>query len=374
MALKLFILVCAFAHIYNAAAWINMSDRLKDLVVHFNSIRKDHGKNWLVRSAYKDKDWSYYTRFDEYSDTQVLGTEKTKWLTKDCGEGYLCFESVEYKNGGMPYRNRFLRASYPKKSNWKLVMLKEEYSPEKDEDYHYQHKVECETEEMTKCRISSRRSGFENDFWCMQYIDNLAPPPPHEKKGPDGYYVHYCSQEDLRYWRILAPSPNDQFVQIYNGTNEGHIKTSSYKKTIEIGMTSTTAVSNTVTQSTTIEVSASFSKFGAGAEAGVTQTVGSSWSQSSSQVWSVKIEIEYQFRIEPRSRLTVYQMKGTYGSAYDVFSETYYYQVDYLDDRSQSYKSDLKDVDLDLRSIELNLSPDHPANKNRKLKQQKSEL
>ena len=49
-----------------------------------------------------------------------------------------------------------------------------------------------------------------------------------------------------------------------------------------------------------------------------------------------------------------------YGSAYDVYAESYYYEVDYLDDRSKSYKSKVIRVDLDAKTIKLNLSSSAP--------------
>ena len=79
-ALKLFILLCVFQSIYNASAWINVSDRLKDLVVHFESRRSGFEKNWIIRSAYHDSDWSYYSKFTQYSDMEVMSAENTKWL------------------------------------------------------------------------------------------------------------------------------------------------------------------------------------------------------------------------------------------------------------------------------------------------------
>ena len=45
-----------------------------------------------------------------------------------------------------------------------------------------------------------------------------------------------------------------------------------------------------------------------------------------------------------------------YGSAYDVFAENYYYEVDYLDEPTRSYRSKLMKVDLDARTMKLNLS------------------
>ena len=54
------------------------------------------------------------------------------------------------------------------------------------------------------------------------------------------------------------------------------------------------------------------------------------------------------------------QLKGNYGSAYDVFAENYNYEVDYLDEPSKSYKSKNMKVDLDARTMKLDLSSSAP--------------
>ena len=51
--------------------------------------------------------------------------------------------------------------------------------------------------------------------------------------------------------------------------------------------------------------------------------------------------------------MKVKQLKGTYGDSYDIFSENYYYEVDYLDDKSKSYKSKVFKLDLDMRKLHL---------------------
>ena len=79
-ALKLFMLLCFFQSIHNASAWTNVSWKLKDLVVHFESIREGFEKSWIIRSAYHDSEWSYYSKFTQYSDTEVMSAEQTKFL------------------------------------------------------------------------------------------------------------------------------------------------------------------------------------------------------------------------------------------------------------------------------------------------------
>ena len=54
------------------------------------------------------------------------------------------------------------------------------------------------------------------------------------------------------------------------------------------------------------------------------------------------------------------QLKGNYGKVYDVFAEDYYYEVDYLDEPTRSYKSKNMKVDLDARTMKLDLSSSAP--------------
>ena len=79
-ATKAFILVIAFMLICSTAAWTNMANRLKDLVIHIESRREGFEKNWVIRSAYHDAEWSYYSKFTQYSDYEVYSAENTKWL------------------------------------------------------------------------------------------------------------------------------------------------------------------------------------------------------------------------------------------------------------------------------------------------------
>ena len=53
--------------------------------------------------------------------------------------------------------------------------------------------------------------------------------------------------------------------------------------------------------------------------------------------------------------MVVKQLKGLYGEAYNVFSEVYIYEVEYLDEPSRSFKSEPMRLDLDSRKIKLNL-------------------
>ena len=38
---------------------------------------------------------------------------------------------------------------------------------------------------------------------------------------------------------------------------------------------------------------------------------------------------------------------GSYGGSFDIFSESYYYEVEYLDDPEKSYRSKNLKIDLD---------------------------
>ena len=71
----------------------------------------------------------------------------------------------------------------------------------------HHHKVECETEEMLKCRISSKR--FEEMYWANEHISHVP------NKAPDGHYVDYSTNEIGRYFRILAPTPSDSYTYVY---------------------------------------------------------------------------------------------------------------------------------------------------------------
>ena len=86
-----------------------------------------------------------------------------------------------------------------------LVTLQVSVSPyvvfQPQSEYH--HKIECETEEMKKCRISSKR--FEGVYWANEWI-NDAP------QGPDAHYVDYSSNELGRYFRVVAPAPSDMWT------------------------------------------------------------------------------------------------------------------------------------------------------------------
>ena len=68
----------------------------------------------------------------------------------------------------------------------------------------YHHKIECETEEMKKCRIISKR--FEG-YWAMEKI-NDAP------NAPDGHYLVYSNNEVGRYFSITAPPPSDSWAYV----------------------------------------------------------------------------------------------------------------------------------------------------------------
>ena len=78
--------------------------------------------------------------------------------------------------------------------------------------------------------------------------------------------------------------------------------------------------------------------------------------ESSSEVFAAKITKTYKFKIEPRSTLRVKQMKGMYGGAYNIFSEKYIYEVEYMDEKSRSYKSKPMTLDLDARETILGLA------------------
>lgn len=76
-----FTLLLVFGYQHQCQAeWKNVNERLIGLVVHIASMRKGHENSWIVRSAYHDAEFGYYTRFSEHSEEQVLTVEKNKFL------------------------------------------------------------------------------------------------------------------------------------------------------------------------------------------------------------------------------------------------------------------------------------------------------
>jgi len=340
----IFTLICAVALIsmVSAEEWINMKDRLKGLVIHFESRRPEHEKNWVIKSGYHpaDDDWRYYTRVNQYSDDTILSEEMGKWLVKDCGGEYVCFACAMDEGGQQKVLDRQLAAGYPYDSPERMALLTEDFSPELHDAP--QHILECDSMEMTNCRVQSKRwPGF---FWQLGWRDGIP-------NGPDTYYILYGEGflESSRI-RIYAPEPSDYYEVIYDATNQGSEATAPYKSETTVGMSSTTSESHTVSSSTTMEASASFAKFGAGV--GVEQTVSSSWTTSSEQTFWVQVTKTLTFVTQARTRLTVKQLKGKYG-IFGISSESYIYEEVDLDNPTKSYKSPVMKMDRDMNTLDV---------------------
>jgi len=338
----IFTLICAVALIsmISAEEWINMKDRLKGLVIHFESRRPGQEKNWVIKSGYHAyNDWRYYTRVNQYSDDTILSEESGKWLVKDCGGEYVCFAYAADEGGSQKYLDRQLAAGYPYDSDAKMALLVEDFSPELHDAP--QHILECDSMEMTNCRVQSKRwPGF---FWLLGWRDCIP-------DGPDTYYILYGEYMTASKIRVYAPEPSDYYEVIYDATNEGSEATAPYKSETTVGMSSTTSESHTVSSSTTMEASASFAKFGAGA--GVTQTVESSWTTSSEQTFWVQVKKTLTFVTQARTRLTVKQLKGKYG-IFGISSESYIYEEEDLDNPTKSYKSPVMKMDRDTNTLNV---------------------
>merc|ERR1719204_1615782 len=79
----------------NAAATVNVGSQIVGLVVHIESRRSGHERQWAVRSSFHDSAPSYYTRLASFSEEEVISAERAKWLVHNCEDGYVCFQLVE---------------------------------------------------------------------------------------------------------------------------------------------------------------------------------------------------------------------------------------------------------------------------------------
>jgi len=258
--------------------------------------------------------------FCSFSEEEVLTAEKAKWLVHDCDDGFVCFESVECDpKQGMQFRNRYLEARYPSGGSdgvETLVMLEKDYYPQGEVAARW--KVECEASDMQKCTLRPER--WSDMYMCTQYTS--AP-----KDGVDGLYITCCKEMDVVYFRVYAPPPSDRQVTIYKGTNDGNVTTDPYKKEITIGMECTSSHTETISESTSMEVGGSFKAF----SGGVSQSVSKEWSTTTSSTYTASVKTTYTFTIPPRTEMIVTQLLGSYGNVFDVHSENYNYHYTDLD-------------------------------------------
>merc|ERR1719204_2753443 len=100
-------------------------------------------------------------------------------------------------------------------------------------------------------------------------------------------------------------------------------------------MTNTKTTSTTISESTSLEVGASFKKFSGGVE----QSVDESWSETSTKTFSASIKTTYTFTIPAHTHMTVSQLLGSYGGVFDIYSENYFYHYEDLQTGEKTTKS-----------------------------------
>jgi len=210
----------------------------------------------------------------------------------------------------MPFRNQFLAASYPAHPNAKeMVMLREYFSPKTEELLHW--KIECENDNLTHCRLISKR--WNNLNMCMGTLNDVP------NKAPDGYYDHLCDiGHEASFWKIYAPTPSDSKTRIYSFENQGSSK-QSFERTFTIGMATSDTQTQTITSSTTLEVEKSFGKFSVDAS----ETIDASWSYSSTEVFAAKVTEKQIWVTKPKTKLEVYQLHGSYGGVFSIYADDY---------------------------------------------------
>jgi len=303
----LYLLVC-LAFCSSAYAWVDVTDRIAGRVVHFESLRI-RGE-WVYTSSYYDYDsMSHFVKADPYLERDVAYVPRIQFKASICASKYLCFESLELKG-------RFMYGGYTSETGLKTVLIRKDTYPEADFGNHWI--VKCETDAMEKCTLTSRR--FENQPLVMihQFRDDLD---KHQKEGD--YYTTLGNPkidklEPYQYYRIYAPNPSDQMVEMLTVTNDldaEHI----YKRKMTFGVSQTESQSHTMLSSTTMEIGGAFKSFSASAST----TIESSWTTESSSTYESKIEMEIDITVPAFSVVKVYQLKGYYTDQFEVFSEVY---------------------------------------------------
>lgn len=298
----LILALASCALLVSVNAWMDMTERLKDRVIHAESLLK-RGR-WLWKNDATDADGSYYLYVNELPERDTYYQPRVQFQTTLCGGGaYLCLESLAI-------RDYFLTAGYPAGGSKQTTKLERSVYTEDDTRFHW--KIMCESDTLEKCKFVPIR--FESDNLVM-ITDNWG-----GSGHNGGSYDATCGKEDgaKAYFRVHAPNPTDGQVQIFENTNKGNTpQKATYSTTV--GVSQTHETSNSLTSTTSVEIGGAFKAVSASGS----QSIEKSWTTTDSSTFESAKTIEHTLTIAPRTRVVLKQLKGNYADAFAVATDVY---------------------------------------------------
>lgn len=295
------LILCSFLPA-STQAWTDMKERLKDRVVHVETLI--HRGRWLWQNDNQDADGSRYLWIDLIAQQDTFYEPRVQFQARACAGGkYLCFEPLSL-------HNYYLTAGFPAGGDKYTVKL--QYSTYVDDDDRFHWKVMCENENMDKCKFVPVR--FESDGWLM-VADNWG----HDAGYSGGHYDATLGQdESIAWFRVHAPNPTDGYKEVFSNINTGDTPQDADYST-KIGVSQTETTTQTITQSVSTEIGGAFKAF----SASVSSTIETSWETTSSSTYEAAKTITHKLKIPGRTKVILKQLIGNYASTFDVGDDQY---------------------------------------------------